>query len=238
MENPDVYEKRNMLNTATILKPGQFVLVENKQFKLGISKKLQPVRTGVYEVIDRVAEHTYHIKHLGTGKVEMKHRNLLIPYQRKEKEIEKMTTRYNKIPYFTKSKIRNNEDSEIPFENIEPEPVVKITEQYEKFQSLDDKDSTSSWEDSDEAETHEIELQDMQKDKETPKTDRDTSDYFTLTDSEIQKDIVKTPIQDTTAHDTPSTFQHIPVHVEEPQVKPKRKKNPIIYTRTIIYRNI
>ena len=90
MENPEVYEKRNMQNTATTLKPGQYVLVENKQIKLGISKKLQPVRTGVYEVIDRVAEHTYHIKHLGTGKIEMRHRNLLIPYQRKEEEIRKV----------------------------------------------------------------------------------------------------------------------------------------------------
>ena len=44
---------------ATDLKIGTFVLIPNFQTQKGISKKLQPLRKGPYQIIDKPTEVTY-----------------------------------------------------------------------------------------------------------------------------------------------------------------------------------
>ena len=49
MDNPDIYEKRNTQFSGCILKPGQYVLVENKQFTQKECQKNTTNSTGILE---------------------------------------------------------------------------------------------------------------------------------------------------------------------------------------------
>ena len=68
---------------ATDLKIGTFFLVPNFQTQKGISKKLQPLQKGPYQIIAKPTEVTY--KLIDTSKKEIvQHRNNLLPYYPKE----------------------------------------------------------------------------------------------------------------------------------------------------------
>ena len=79
---------------ATDLKIGTFVLVPNFQTQKGISKKLQPLRKGPYQIIAKPTEVTY--KLIDTTKKEIvQHRNNLLPYYPKEYALRELTQLYS-----------------------------------------------------------------------------------------------------------------------------------------------
>ena len=65
---------------ATDLKNGTFVLIPNFNTQKGISKKLKPLRKGLYQIIDKPTEVTYK----NEKKEIVQQRNNLIPYYPKE----------------------------------------------------------------------------------------------------------------------------------------------------------
>ena len=99
---------------ATDLKIGTFVLLPNFQTQKGISKKLQPLRKGPYQIIDKPTEVTY--KLIDTTKKEIvQHRNNLLPYHPKEYALRELTQLYS----FTGLKVIQN--------NTQIEPVSNET---------------------------------------------------------------------------------------------------------------
>ena len=141
MENPDIYAKRNTQFSGCILKPGQFVLVENKQFLKGISKKLQPIRQGIWKVIKAVNATTYYIQHTKTKEVLMRHRNLLLPYIPKEESVPILEKNYNtyitrwKTPATQIFKPFNPDDYE-PTEEIINDETQEIINENEKEKNV------------------------------------------------------------------------------------------------------
>ena len=99
---------------ATDLKIGTFVLIPNFQTQKGISKKLQPLRRGPYQIIDKPTEVTYKLKDT-TKKEIVQHRNNLLPYHPKEYALRELTQLYS----FTGLKVIQN--------NTQIEPVLKET---------------------------------------------------------------------------------------------------------------
>ena len=82
---------------ATDLKNGTFVLIPNFNTQKGISKKLQPLRKGPYQIIDKPSEVTYKLtevtyKLTDLDKKEIaQHRNNLLPYYPKEYALRELT---------------------------------------------------------------------------------------------------------------------------------------------------
>ena len=75
---------------ATDLKIGLFVLIPNFNSQKGISKKLQPLPKGPYQIIDKPTEVTY--KPTDSSKKEIiQHRNNLLPYYPKEYALREIT---------------------------------------------------------------------------------------------------------------------------------------------------
>ena len=64
---------------ATDLKIGIFVLIPNFQTQKGIFKKLQPLRKGPYQIIDKPTEVTYKLTD-STKKEIVQYRNNFLPY--------------------------------------------------------------------------------------------------------------------------------------------------------------
>ena len=88
---------------ATDLKMGTFVLIPNFQTQKGISKKIQPLRKGPYQIIDKPTEVTY--KLIDTAKKEIvQHRNNLLPYYPKEYALRELNQLYS----FTVLKVIQN----------------------------------------------------------------------------------------------------------------------------------
>jgi len=97
IDNKDIYENRNISFTGSKLKIGDLALVENKEVKeeeKGISRKLLPLRKGVYKVIDIAAADTYILLNINSDKRVMRHRNQLLPYNPLLQEIGKLTEKY------------------------------------------------------------------------------------------------------------------------------------------------
>ena len=68
---------------ATDLKIGTFVLIRNFTTKKGISKKLQPMRKGPYQIIDKPTD---------TNKIEIiQHRNNILPCYPKDYALRELT---------------------------------------------------------------------------------------------------------------------------------------------------
>ena len=88
---------------ATDLKIGTFVLIPNFQTLKRISKKLQPLRKGPYQIIDKPTEVTYKLTE-STIKETVQHRNNLLPYYPKEYALRELTQLYS----FTGLKIIQN----------------------------------------------------------------------------------------------------------------------------------
>ena len=64
---------------ATDSKIGTFVLIPNFITQKGVSKKLQPLRKGPYQIIAKPTEVTYKLTD-STKKEIVQHRNNLLPY--------------------------------------------------------------------------------------------------------------------------------------------------------------
>ena len=79
---------------ATDLKIGFFVLIPNFNTQQGISKKLQILRKGPYQIIDKPTEVTYKLTDLNKKEV-AQHRNNLLPYYPKEYALRELTQLYS-----------------------------------------------------------------------------------------------------------------------------------------------
>ena len=79
---------------ATYLKIGTFVFFPNFTTQKGISKKLQPLRKGPYQIIGKLTDVTY--KLIDTNKKEIiQHRSNLLPYYPKEYALCELTKLYS-----------------------------------------------------------------------------------------------------------------------------------------------
>ena len=72
--------------TAKPLEKNTFVLVTNQHQVDGVSKKLLPLKTGPYLIIDKPTETTYILKDNNKEQITI-HRNHIVPYYPKEKHI-------------------------------------------------------------------------------------------------------------------------------------------------------
>ena len=88
---------------ATDLKIGTFVLKPNFNTQKGISKKLQPLRKGPYQIIAKPTDLTYKLTD-SNQKETVQHRNNLLPYYPKEYALRELTKLYS----FTGLKIIQN----------------------------------------------------------------------------------------------------------------------------------
>ena len=89
--------------TATDLKIGTFVLIPNFITQKGISKKLQPLRKGPYQIIAKPTDVRYKLTD-STKKKSVQHRNNLLPYYPKEYALRELTRLYS----FTGLKVIQN----------------------------------------------------------------------------------------------------------------------------------
>ena len=86
--------------TAKPLEKNTFALVTNQQQVDGVSKKLLPLKTGPYLIIDKPTETTYILKDNNKEQITI-HRNHIVPYYPKEKHIQIELQNYlltNEIP--------------------------------------------------------------------------------------------------------------------------------------------
>ena len=86
--------------TAKQLEKKTFLLVTNQQQVDGVSKKLLPLKTGPYQIIDKPTETTYILKDNNKEQITI-HINHIVPYYPKEKHIKIELQNYlltNKIP--------------------------------------------------------------------------------------------------------------------------------------------
>ena len=88
---------------ATDLKIGKFVLIPNFNTQKGISKKLQPLRKGPYQIIAKPTDVTYNFTD-SIKKEIVQHRNNLLPYYPKEYALRELTQLYS----FTGLKVIQN----------------------------------------------------------------------------------------------------------------------------------
>ena len=102
----------HVFTPASELKTGTFVLIPNFNTQKGISKKLQPLRKGPYQIIAKPTDVTYKITDSNKKEI-VQHRNNLLPYYPKEYALRELTQLYS----FTGLKI------------IQNEPHLKNTEQ-------------------------------------------------------------------------------------------------------------
>ena len=84
---------------ATDLKIGTFVLIPNFYTQKGISKKLQPLRKGPYQIIAKPTDVTYKLTDSNKKEI-VQHRNNLLPLLTKRIR----TTRINSIIFFHRFK--------------------------------------------------------------------------------------------------------------------------------------
>ena len=80
------YELNLRFRTAKPLEKNTFVLVTTQQQIYGVSKKLLPLKTGPYLIIDKPRETTYILKDNNKEQI-TNHRNHIVPYYPKEKHI-------------------------------------------------------------------------------------------------------------------------------------------------------
>ena len=120
--------------TTKPLEKNTFVLVTNQQQVDGVSKKLLPLKTGPYLIIDKPTETTYILKDNNKEQITI-HRNHIVPYYPKEKHIKLELQKYlltNEIPTLkqpnvttkTKSNIKQSDKEHTHHYNI---PRKKIT---------------------------------------------------------------------------------------------------------------
>ena len=115
LQRQNINEQKNSRFTpASDLKIGTFVLIPNFNTQKGISKKLQPLRKGPYQIIAKPTDVTYKITDSDKKEI-VQHRNNLLPYYPKEYALRELTQLYSftvlklfKIIHIRKIKQRNN----------------------------------------------------------------------------------------------------------------------------------
>ena len=108
---------------AKPLEKNTFVLITNQQQIDGESKKLLPLKTGPYLIIDRPTETTYVLKDNNEEYITI-HRNHIVPYYPKERHIKPELQNYlltNEIPILKQPNIQTT--TKIAKEHITPEEI-------------------------------------------------------------------------------------------------------------------
>ena len=91
IQRQNIYDQINSRFTpATDLKIGTFVLIPYFDTQKGISKKLQPLRKGPYQIIAKPTDVTYKLTDLNKKEI-VQHRNNLLPYYPKEYALRELT---------------------------------------------------------------------------------------------------------------------------------------------------
>ena len=127
LQRQNINEQINSRFTpASELKIGTFVLIPNFNTQKGISKKLQPLRKGPYQIIAKPTDVTYKITDSNKKEI-VQHRNNLLPYYPKEYALRELTQLYS----FTGLKIiqnephlKNTEQNDNPTENQNTKPTT------------------------------------------------------------------------------------------------------------------
>ena len=107
--------------TAKPLEKNTFVLVTNHQQIDGISKKLLPLKTGPYLIIDKPTKTTYILKNNNKEYITI-HRNHIVPYYPKEKHIKLELQNYlltNEIPLLKQPTIQTSHKTHIAQDDIQ-----------------------------------------------------------------------------------------------------------------------
>ena len=105
LQRQNINEQINSRFTpASDLKIGTFVLIPNFNTQKGISKKLQPLRKGPYQIITKPTDVTYKITDSDKKEI-VQHRNNLLPYYPKEYALRELTQLYS----FTGLKVIQND---------------------------------------------------------------------------------------------------------------------------------
>ena len=95
LQRQNINEQINSRFTpASNLKIGTFVLIPNFNTQKGISKKLQPLRKGPYQIIAKPTDVTYKITDSDKKEI-VQHRNNLLPYYPKEYALRELTQLYS-----------------------------------------------------------------------------------------------------------------------------------------------
>ena len=97
-----------------------FVLITNQQQIDGVSKKLLPLKTGPYLIVDKPTETTYILKDNNKEYITI-HRNHIVPYYPKEKRIKLELQNYlltNEIPILKQLNIQTTTKKYIPPDEI------------------------------------------------------------------------------------------------------------------------
>ena len=104
LQRPNIIEQINSRFTpASDLKLGTFVLIPNFNTQNRISKKLQPLRKGPYQIIAKPTDVTYKINDSDQKEI-VQHRNNLLPNYPKEYALRELTQLYS----FTGLKVIQN----------------------------------------------------------------------------------------------------------------------------------
>ena len=121
--------------TAKPLEKNTFVLVRNQQQIEGVSKKLLPLKTGPYLIIDKPTETTYILKDSNKEQITIQ-RNHIVPYYPKENHIKLELQNYlltSEIPILKQPNI-----------STETKPNIKQSDKktYTSIQSSQKEDNT------------------------------------------------------------------------------------------------
>ena len=104
LQRQNINEQINSRFTpASDLKIGTFVLIPNFNTQKAISKNLQPLRKGLYQIIAKPTDVTYKITDSNQKEI-VQHRNNLLPYYPKEYALRELTQLYS----FTGLKVIQN----------------------------------------------------------------------------------------------------------------------------------
>ena len=112
--------------TAEPLEKNTFVFVTNQQQIEGVSKKLLPLKTGQYLIVDKPTQTTYILRANNKEQITI-HRNHIVPYYPKEKHIKLELQNYlltKEIPTLKQPKTSTYIEKDIQ------NPDTKHTHQY------------------------------------------------------------------------------------------------------------
>ena len=99
---------------------GIYVLIPKFTTQKGISKKLQLLRKGPYQIIDKPTDVRYKLTDLNRKEI-VQHRNNLLPYYPKEYELRELTQLYS----FTRLRVIQNSSRQIQNQSTDMYPIQK-----------------------------------------------------------------------------------------------------------------
>ena len=139
LQRQNINEQINSRFTpASDLKIGTFVLIPNFNTQKGISKKLQPLRKGPYQIIAKPTDVTYKITDSDQKEI-VQHRNNLLPYYPKEYALRELTQLYDftglkviqNYPH-TENEINKQNDIHLEKQNKKPTTIQNNTKKLDQ----------------------------------------------------------------------------------------------------------